>query len=88
MCFVILRLPWAPPHHSFITCFVTMFATVIAITKDLPDVEGDMANNITTFATRLGVKNVSLLGEFWWGLWWVGVCMLFGGAPWEPLDAE
>jgi homogentisate solanesyltransferase len=40
-----------------------MFATVIAITKDLPDVEGDMANNITTFATRLGVKNVSLLGE-------------------------
>jgi 4-hydroxybenzoate polyprenyltransferase len=40
-----------------------MFATVIAITKDLPDIEGDMANNITTFATRLGVKNVSLLGE-------------------------
>lgn len=47
----------------FITCFVTMFATVIAITKDLPDIEGDKANNISTFATRLGVKNVSLLGE-------------------------
>jgi homogentisate solanesyltransferase len=42
---------------------VTTFATVIAITKDLPDIEGDRANNITTFATRLGVKNVSLLGE-------------------------
>lgn len=40
-----------------------MFATVIAITKDLPDVEGDKANNITTFATRMGVKNVSLMGE-------------------------
>jgi hypothetical protein len=40
-----------------------MFATVIAITKDLPDVEGDRANQINTFATRLGVKNVSLLGE-------------------------
>lgn len=61
-----------PPNHqkqhnatrgSFITCFVTTFATVIAITKDLPDIEGDRANNITTFATRLGVKNVSLLGE-------------------------
>eukprot|EP00775_Hariotina_reticulata_P007081 gene7081-7294_t len=39
-----------------------MFATVIAITKDLPDVEGDRANQISTFATRLGVKNVSLLG--------------------------
>lgn len=49
--------------RSFITCFVTMFATVIAITKDLPDIEGDKANNIETFATRMGVKNVSLLGE-------------------------
>ena len=26
---------------AFITCFVTLFALVIAITKDLPDVEGD-----------------------------------------------
>jgi homogentisate solanesyltransferase len=44
-----------------------MFATVIAITKDLPDIEGDMANNISTFATRMGVKNVSLLGRcFFW----------------------
>jgi homogentisate solanesyltransferase len=40
-----------------------MFATVIAITKDLPDIEGDKAHNISTFATRLGVQNVSLLGE-------------------------
>lgn len=38
-----------------------MFATVIAITKDLPDVEGDQANNIQTFATRMGVQNVALL---------------------------
>lgn len=41
-----------------------MFATVIAITKDLPDIEGDKAHNISTFATRLGVQNVSLLGEW------------------------
>lgn len=26
---------------AFITTFVTLFALVIAITKDLPDVEGD-----------------------------------------------
>lgn len=44
--------------------FVTMFAVVIAITKDLPDVEGDRANGIETFATKLGVKNVSLISEF------------------------
>lgn len=52
----------ALPPASFITAFVTTFATVIAITKDLPDVEGDRANNISTFATRLGVDNVSKLG--------------------------
>ena len=49
---------------------MTVFATVIAVTKDLPDIEGDKAHNIQTFATRLGVKNVSLLGEHrgWEGL--------------------
>ncbi|GBF95479.1 hypothetical protein Rsub_07829 [Raphidocelis subcapitata] len=58
-----LQLPfaWSPPI-TFITCFVTMFATVIAITKDLPDVEGDRAHGISTFATRLGVPAVSNLG--------------------------
>ncbi len=49
---------------SFITTFVTLFAVVIAVTKDLPDVEGDIANNIQTFATRLGVSSVSLGGEY------------------------
>ena len=29
------------PAILFITAFVTIFATAIAITKDLPDVEGD-----------------------------------------------
>jgi 4-hydroxybenzoate polyprenyltransferase len=52
--------PLKPP--SFITVFVTVFATVIAITKDLPDVEGDQAHNIQTFATRMGVPAVSNLG--------------------------
>ena len=47
---------------SFITIFVTIFATAIAITKDLPDVEGDRKFGIDTFATRLGVRNISFLG--------------------------
>ena len=57
-----LALPfrWSP-HIAFITCFVTLFATVIAITKDLPDVEGDRLENIKTLATTYGVKAVSLL---------------------------
>eukprot|EP00898_Chlorokybus_atmophyticus_P003066 jgi/Chlat1/3760/Chrsp259S03941 len=56
-----LPFQWSPAV-AFITVFVTVFATVIAITKDLPDVDGDRANNISTFATRLGVKNISILG--------------------------
>lgn len=51
---------WSPAI-AFITVFVTLFATVIAITKDLPDVEGDKKYNIQTFATKLGVRNISLL---------------------------
>lgn len=53
---------WSP-IISFITVFVTVFAVVIAITKDLPDVEGDKEFNIETFATRVGVKNVSLMAS-------------------------
>lgn len=44
------------PPRSFITAFVTLFATVIAITKDLPDIEGDKQFGIETFATRMGVR--------------------------------
>ncbi|KAL2641978.1 hypothetical protein R1flu_009565 [Riccia fluitans] len=57
-----LSYQWSP-SIVFITCFVTVFATVIAITKDLPDVEGDKKYNISTFATRLGVRNISFLGS-------------------------
>ncbi|EFJ08575.1 hypothetical protein SELMODRAFT_229530 [Selaginella moellendorffii] len=58
-----LGLPFVwSPHVIFITAFVTLFATVIAITKDLPDVEGDLKFKISTFATKLGVRNISLLG--------------------------
>ena len=47
----------------FVTCFVTVFATVIAITKDLPDVEGDRKYNIDTLATRLGVRTIAFAGK-------------------------
>jgi homogentisate solanesyltransferase len=53
---------WSPAI-TFITIFVTTFATVIAITKDLPDIEGDLKYKIETFSTRLGVKKVSYIGS-------------------------
>lgn len=58
-----LGLPYEwSPSVVFITTFVTVFATVIAITKDLPDIEGDKKFNISTFATKMGVRNISFLG--------------------------
>lgn len=57
-----LPFSWSPPI-LFITCFVTVFAVVISITKDLADIEGDRKFNIETFATRMGVKGVSYLGS-------------------------
>eukprot|EP00271_Cylindrocystis_brebissonii_P015698 TRINITY_DN38673_c0_g1_i1.p1 TRINITY_DN38673_c0_g1~~TRINITY_DN38673_c0_g1_i1.p1 ORF type:complete len:409 (+),score=56.38 TRINITY_DN38673_c0_g1_i1:178-1404(+) len=58
-----LNLPfqWSPAI-LFITSFVTVFATVIAITKDLSDVEGDRKYQIKTFATQVGVRAVACLG--------------------------
>ena len=41
---------------------MTVFATVIAITKDLADVEGDRKYGIQTFSTRLGTRRVTFLG--------------------------
>ena len=46
---------------------MTVFATVIAITKDLSDVEGDLKYNIKTFATQLGVRGVAFLGDVFQG---------------------
>ena len=57
-----LPFVWSPAI-TFITIFVTTFATVIAITKDLPDIEGDLKYKIETFSTRLGVKKVSYIGS-------------------------
>eukprot|EP00262_Sarcandra_glabra_P011454 TRINITY_DN2744_c0_g1_i2.p1 TRINITY_DN2744_c0_g1~~TRINITY_DN2744_c0_g1_i2.p1 ORF type:complete len:403 (-),score=57.61 TRINITY_DN2744_c0_g1_i2:71-1279(-) len=57
-----LTFAWSSPV-AFITAFVTLFALVIAITKDLPDVEGDRKFQISTLATKLGVRNIAFLGS-------------------------
>eukprot|EP00640_Fibrocapsa_japonica_P002183 CAMPEP_0113935668 /NCGR_PEP_ID=MMETSP1339-20121228/2779_1 /TAXON_ID=94617 /ORGANISM="Fibrocapsa japonica" /LENGTH=343 /DNA_ID=CAMNT_0000937901 /DNA_START=193 /DNA_END=1224 /DNA_ORIENTATION=- /assembly_acc=CAM_ASM_000762 len=45
----------------FLARFMTVFAGVIAITKDLPDVEGDRKYNINTLTVRKGVPAVAKL---------------------------
>lgn len=51
------------PVVAFISSFMTCFATVIAITKDLPDVEGDKKYDIETFASKYGVGTVARLAS-------------------------
>lgn len=47
------------PIVVFISSFMTVFATVIAVTKDLPDVEGDRKYNIDTLAAKFGVMPIA-----------------------------
>jgi len=54
---------WSP-KVTFVARFMTIFATVIAVTKDLPDVEGDKAYNIDTFATKIGVSKIAGAATF------------------------
>ena len=42
---------------------MTLFATAIAGTKDLADIDGDKQFGIETFTTKMGVKNVSYIGS-------------------------
>lgn len=57
---------WSPPI-TFLAVFMTIFACVIALSKDLPDIKGDRAEGVPTFATTVGPRKmvnvvVSLLG--------------------------
>lgn len=49
---------WSP-KVSFIARFMTIFATTIAVTKDLPDTEGDKKYKIETFATKIGIPRIA-----------------------------
>lgn len=48
---------WSPPI-TFIAAFMTVFACVIAVSKDLPDIKGDRIEGIPTFASRMGPERM------------------------------
>lgn len=52
-----LPFAWSPPI-IFLAAFMTLFASVIALAKDMPDIRGDRADSISTFATRAGPRAV------------------------------
>ena len=55
-----LKVPfkWSP-GVAFMARFMTAFAGVIAVTKDLPDIAGDLATGVPTLATKFGVGKVT-----------------------------
>ena len=52
---------WSAPV-AFLARFMTVYASVIAVTKDLGDIEGDRAGGIDTFASRFGTAKVRAPG--------------------------
>jgi len=54
-----LPFAWSPPV-DFLARFMTVYAAVIAVTKDLPDIEGDRRGGIDTFALRMGPAKVAM----------------------------
>mmetsp|Transcript_72861 Transcript_72861/g.126477 ORF Transcript_72861/g.126477 Transcript_72861/m.126477 type:complete len:509 (+) Transcript_72861:95-1621(+) len=51
---------WSPTI-LFATCFATCFSVVIALGKDLPDIEGDRTYGVRSFAVRLGADRLSYI---------------------------
>lgn len=47
------------PAVAFLARFMTVYAGVIAVTKDLPDIEGDKKFEIETLSTRFGVSMIA-----------------------------
>ncbi len=71
-----LGLPlYIPSKIWALTAFVLLFSVVIAIFKDIPDVEGDRQFNITTFTVQLGQERVYQLARVLLTLCYVGLML-------------
>lgn len=56
--------PQLPTHVLIFIILMSCFAAVIAIMKDVPDVEGDRQYSISTLVTRIGATKVLSLSKF------------------------
>jgi homogentisate phytyltransferase/homogentisate geranylgeranyltransferase len=77
-----LGLPLRVPGVIWgLTAFVVVFSVVIAIFKDIPDLEGDRRYNIATFTVRLGQQRVFNLARWILTVCYLGLAI---AAPWIP----
>ncbi|MBW4431309.1 MAG: homogentisate phytyltransferase [Pelatocladus maniniholoensis HA4357-MV3] len=68
---LMIVIPVIPAAVWVLTIFVLVFTFAIAIFKDIPDMEGDLQYNITTFTIQLGKQAVFNLA-----LWVLSVCYI------------
>jgi homogentisate phytyltransferase / homogentisate geranylgeranyltransferase len=52
-----------PPLISFSCAFFVLFGVVIAVLKDVPDVEGDVAFHVRTYSVLFGARSVLRVGQ-------------------------
>ncbi|MEM6838450.1 MAG: homogentisate phytyltransferase [Cyanobacteria bacterium P01_C01_bin.120] len=75
-----LRLPLQIPARMWLlTAFVLIFSIVIAIFKDIPDIEGDRRFNINTFTVQLGQARVYQIARLILSVCYIGT---MASAPW------
>jgi homogentisate phytyltransferase/homogentisate geranylgeranyltransferase len=77
-----LGLPLRIPAAIWgLTGFVLVFSVVIAIFKDIPDIEGDRRYNISTFTVQLGQQRVFNLARWILTACYLGIAI---ASPWIP----
>lgn len=77
-----LGLPLVIPARVWaLTAFILVFSIVIAIFKDIPDLEGDRQFNITTFTLRLGQRRVFNLAVALLAACYIGLMIVSLGIP-------
>ena len=65
-----------PPPVWALTWFILVFTFAIAIFKDIPDIDGDLQYNITTFTIRLGKETVFNLARWVLSVSYVGIILV------------
>jgi homogentisate phytyltransferase / homogentisate geranylgeranyltransferase len=68
-----------PPHVWVLTGFILVFSIVIALFKDIPDIEGDRRYGISTLSVQLGQRTVFNLARGILTACYLGVIIV---APW------
>jgi len=76
-----LQLPFLDLKCGLLTGYFAVFGTIIALMKDVPDIEGDQQNNIRSFTVQFGQGVMFQIGQKMMSalVWFSGFAFLFSG---------